>query len=267
MRRPENLPEFRKPPLTEVVLGIQFTPALGYQQIMAGEVWALFRKEFPHAQELPALAPTFETFGLPFAQQLSIDIASPAHDRFWFLSENKDELIQFQNDRLLHNWRKFENRQSVYPRFEAIFKKFGAEMKALETYFSELQPQRLNITQCEVSYINNIPLNEEKCSSSNDWLRFLIFESLQPDEFTFKFRRAITDSTGSRRGRLYCDAAVAYDSNEQKLIVLTLTARGIPKDPNIDAALEFLVQGRQMVVNLFAEVTTESAHRAWERVR
>src|SRR4051794_5656712 len=107
--RPTHLPDFRKPPLNEVVLGIQFNPVPGYSQIYAGEVWGLFRARFPQVQEMPALPPNFETFGIPQGPQIGFNVlAGASHDRFWFLSPAGEQLIQFQMDRLLHNWRKVE---------------------------------------------------------------------------------------------------------------------------------------------------------------
>lgn len=267
MSRPETLPEFRNPPLTEVVVGIQFTPARGYQQILAGEVWALFRDKFPHAEELPPLPPMFETFGRPQAQHINFGIVSGAtHDRFWFLSETKDELIQFQNDRLLHNWRKVGT-QNEYPRFERIIESFEAEVKALEAYFSTIQPQALAINQCEISYINHIRNPDSELIDPNDWLKFLHLPGDEVERFSASFQREIRAADDRPFGRLYCEAVSAIGPNGRPLVALTLTARGAPAASDIKSALEFLALGREMVVNLFADVTTESAHRVWERVR
>jgi hypothetical protein len=61
----DDLPEFEAPPITEVVLGIQFNAPANYQSIRAFQVWNLFREAFPVVQEMPPLAAQFETFGLP----------------------------------------------------------------------------------------------------------------------------------------------------------------------------------------------------------
>ena len=105
--RPDDLPDFGKPPLNEVVLGVQFAPPSGYSQIRAGQVWELFKGKYPHTEEYMPLPPVFETFGprvVAQANQLEF-IDGPMHDRYWFLNDAHDELIQFQQDRLLHNWR------------------------------------------------------------------------------------------------------------------------------------------------------------------
>ena len=65
-----NLADFKAPPLNEVVMGIQFQPVPGYQQIRALEVWQLFREQFPVVQEQLPLNPQFETFGLPSPAQM-----------------------------------------------------------------------------------------------------------------------------------------------------------------------------------------------------
>ena len=93
-----------------------FAPVQGYQQIRAGEVWALFRKDYPRVEELAPLQPMFETFGLPQGGQIGFGITMGApRNRFWFISSSGDELIQFQQDRLLHNWRKIGDQNKRIP--------------------------------------------------------------------------------------------------------------------------------------------------------
>ncbi len=91
MIRPPDLPEFGKPPLNELVLGVQFDSPAGF-------------------------------FGFG-------PINGPMHNRFWFTSSSGDEIIQFQNDRLLHNWRKVGDQSNKYPRFDAIVTKFHNEAR------------------------------------------------------------------------------------------------------------------------------------------
>ncbi|MDE2074857.1 MAG: TIGR04255 family protein, partial [Alphaproteobacteria bacterium] len=141
--RPSHLPDYKAPPLNEVVLGVQFNQPVGYQQIRAGEVWSLYKSNYPVVEEQPPLAPSFEMFGGRPTNVLQFQFATGAtHDRFWFLSESRDELIQFQADRLLHNWRKVGDGTNPYPRFERMIDKFRAELRTLETYLATLAPQK-----------------------------------------------------------------------------------------------------------------------------
>jgi uncharacterized protein (TIGR04255 family) len=266
-QRPEHLPDFQNPPINEVVLGVQYSSPQGYQQIYAGEVWKLFRSGFPKIEEQPPLAPAFETFGLPTQGRQQIGLITGAtHDRFWFLRPDGDELIQFQQDRLLHNWRKVGDQANEYPRFESMVARFQSELEQLQSYMNGLSPQTLAINQCEVSYINHISADSEDLIAS-DWLRFLSFGKKEPDDFSTAFREVIRDDEGKPFARLICEAALGLKADRRRVISLTLTVRGAPKGQDIESSLEFLAIGRSLIVRKFAECTTEVAHKKWGRVK
>jgi len=270
MSRPDNLPDYRNPPLNEVVLGVQFAPAQGYQQIRAREVWELYRADFPFVEEQPPLPPTFETFGLPAqGNPFSFGIVAGAmHDRFWFLSKSRDEVIQFQQDRLLHNWRKGGDGNNSYPRFEKIIVNFEAELQLLEKYFNGLAVQNIKCNQAEISYTNHIPLDREGApSKADDWLRILNFGDGAPDDISMVARRALLGSDGAPYGRIICEANTSLNPKGGRILVLALTVRGAPSEPSISSALDFLIKGRDVIVEEFTSITTDSAHGLWGRVR
>jgi len=268
LERPEHLPDFKSPPLNEVVIGLQFSMPQGYQQIRAGEVWNLFKHEYPQVQEQPSLEPTFETFGGPFQHAPRPPfsfVPGCTHDRFWFLNKDGSELIQFQQDRLLHNWRKVGDKSNNYPRFESMITKFEMELKKLEQYFDALSPQSLAINQCEISYINHIPFSKINGESLSDWLSFIGFANGDPDDYGINFRKIIRDDSGKPLGRFFAESALGYLPGGQEIIVLSLTVRGAPLGTDIDSGLKFLALGRDEIVQRFAELTTDQAHQKWER--
>ena len=262
MVRPADLPDFAEPPLNEVVLGVQFAPAQGYSQIRAGEVWSLYKDRFPQVEEHPPLPPTFETFGRVQAAQFGFGIVTGAtHDRFWFLTPSKEELIQFQQDRLMHNWRKVGDETNPYPRFEAMIRDFEQELGGLEDYFTTLAPQTILINQCEVTYVNHIPFDEP-----GRWLRFIKFETSPIDDFAMTFRRTLHRER-EPVGRLTCETAVVIAAGNKLMLRLALTARSAPARPDMHAALELLRENRKIVVDAFTEFTTEAAHQVWKRIQ
>jgi uncharacterized protein (TIGR04255 family) len=268
--RPQHLPDYRNPPLNEVVLGVQFAPARGYQQIRAGEVWNLYKSAFPLVEEMPPIPPIFETFGLSWpGAMINVDIVSGAmHNRFWFLSPGKSDLIQFQQDRLLHNWRKVGDGSNEYPRFEKMIADFEKEIRLLEVYFNGLDPQKLICNQAEVSYVNHIPLDKsEGREKASDWFRFANFGAAEPDDMSFVFRRALKDPSGVPTARLICEAGTNFNPLGARIFVLTLTVRGAPEDPTVAAVFKLLRLGREVIVKEFAAITTDSAQEIWERVR
>jgi uncharacterized protein (TIGR04255 family) len=264
--RPVSLPDFLDPPLNEVVMGVQFVTPKGYHQIYAGKVWELYRDNFPIAEEQPPLPPTFETFGLPQGQQMPFRLfAGAPQNRFWFVSEKKDHLIQFQNDRLLHNWRKSGVEESNYPRFERVIDDFEKELRLLNGLMREIGGSDLSINQCEISYINHVRAEKGKVLVSDEWFRIFNSKAFGADDVTMTLRRAVHDDKGVPKGRLICEISSAVDSSEESVLVATLTARGAPASTKIEDALDFIRLGRTLIVDTFAEVTTEAAHKVWGR--
>ncbi len=266
-KRPADLPDFEAPPINEVVLGVQFSPPKGYRQINAGEVWGLFRSGFPKVEEHEPIAPMFETFGLP-ARLVKFEVMpGPVHDRFWFVRPDGTELIQFQQDRLLHNWRKVGNEENEYPRFEAMMTQFRDELEKLGEYFGKLSPQSLFISQCEITYVNHIPFELADRQKVSDWLHFVDFGGPEPEDFSIGFREIIRDADGPPWGRLTCECQIAITQKGKRIIVMSLTARGAPTDNSKESAFEFLAKGRSLIVSRFADLTTKAAHVKWRRTR
>jgi len=197
------------------------------------------------------------------AQQINfMSMSMPSHSRYWFLSPAQDELLQFQQDRLLHNWRKVGDRTNEYPRFERMIENFEKELQALETYFASLATQSLQINQGEISYINHIPINNSAgAASAQDWLNFVSLDKLRPDDFTMTFRRVVSDHEGKPLGRIIYEAAIAVKENNEEVVQLQLTFRGAPTGTDIKAAIDFLQNGRRLVVQSFKEITTDMAHQ------
>jgi uncharacterized protein (TIGR04255 family) len=258
---------FQRPPLNEVVVGVQFAPVPRYSQIHAGEVWQLFRDRFPLVEEHLPLEPAFETFGLPQLQGVSIRMLEGArHDRFWFLTEDGAELIQFQSDRFLHNWRKRETEHRPYPRFEPMFRDFQLEMLALEQFFAERFGAELEVTQAEVSYINRIYSPDGRAMPRADqWLKFLRFGSTEPDDYSGAFRETIRDESGTPIGRLTCEVKSAVTQSLRPIILFTMLARGAPSTPRLESAFDFIKQGREKIAHRFDHFTTAEAQEYWGR--
>ncbi|WP_119388053.1 TIGR04255 family protein [Taklimakanibacter lacteus] len=269
MTRPPHLAEFRKPPLNEVVLGIQFQPPAGYQQIRAGEVWCLFRDRYPSVEEKPALPPQFETFGPLQGQRPRLEFLTGAqHDRYWFISKDRDELMQFQSDRLLHNWRQTPGVLRTYPRFDVMIADFQKEISEFERYSNSLAPQTLEVNQCETSYINHFSLGTHAgFERASDYLNLFDFNDREPADLSCSYWRTIFDKGGKPTGRFYCDIATAVSKDGSRIISATLTVRGTPREPSWLAALTYLAEGREMIVEEFTAITTGKAQNLWERTK
>ena len=248
-------------------MGVQFSPPLGYQQVRIGEVWSLYKAHYPTVQEQPFIPPTFETFGpaqlYPFGPGLNI-VSGALHDRFWFINSTGDELIQFQNDRILHNWRKVGERKNEYPRFERMIGKFADELRAFDKYAASLAPQSLVINQCEISYINHFEVDPGPIDLSK-WLKRFDLGGQKFDDVNVVLRQVLYGEGQRPIGRIMYEVATAHRPNGQRILMLTLTVRGAPTGSKVDDALKFIAMGREAIVLHFDEITTPEAHALWQR--
>lgn len=268
MPRSEGLPEFDQPPINEVVLGIQFNQPPTYNLILAAEVYRKFRARYPLIEEQGPLAPVFETFGgVPTGKQFSFELMSrPDHPRFWFLEPTGHELIQFQGNRFLHNWRQHDHEQVPYPRYEKLRARFAGELAELNSVFLSEGAGELTVNQAEVSYYNRIYAElPSEYPRPDHWLKFLNFGEREPESFNGVYREIVRGPDDQPLARLHCEINSAVDSLGRRMILLTLTFRGAPQGDGLSEALDFLDTGSDMLVSTFARITTEEAHAKWQR--
>lgn len=263
MQRPAHLPDFTSPPLDEVVLGVQFDPVPGLTSAHMKDVWNLFRVGFPKIQERPLIPPQFEIFGganLQPSFEFQVG-AGPVGSRLWFVSDEENNLLQFQSDRFLTNWRKNSALQP-YPRFERIVETFGTELANLAKHLSTEFSYSMNINQAEVTYINIVPVGD--FSEAGKWLSLWSGSAPSLETFSANFTEVVRDSSGKPFARLFhAVQSVSSVDGERRAFNLSLTFRGKPADGGYDSALEFLATGREAIVTRFKEITTSEAHRHW----
>lgn len=271
--RPEDLPNFRKPPLAETVLSLQFEPVVGLTTAHIGLLWNRLRKQLPVIEEHPPLPAMFEKFGLPLAPPVEITFEEkPPMPRVWFLNQAGSELIQVQADRFIHNWRKMEG-IDPYPRYEPIRDKFRDEVAVLQAFLRDEKLGDLAVNQCEITYVNHI----ESCCV---WERhgelekaFVMFSRLrsasflpEPEDVALRMRFVIPDTSGNPVGRLHAVVQPAWKrSDNSPILTLSLTARGAPMGEGVDGAFSFFDLGREWIVKGFADLTTPEMQRMWER--
>jgi hypothetical protein len=272
--RPVNLPDFRKPPVRETVLSLQFEPIEEMTAAHVGLLWQRFRKRLPFVEEHPPLPAVVEKFGLLVAPEVEVTIGEkPPVPRMWFLNTDKTELIQVQVDRFIRNWRKVQG-EEIYPRYEKIRARFADEVAAFQQFLADERFPGLSITQCEVTYINHIePAGIWEHHGQigrvlKSWLDLPGFAFLPAaEDGAVRLRFLIPGDGGTPVGRLHLSLQPARKKEDNSLIFsMNLTARGAPLAPNIDGAFAFFDLGREWIVRGFADLTTPEMHRAWERL-
>ena len=258
-----RIADLENPPLDEVILGVQFAPPRGFQSIHTHQVWELYRKEFPEVHEQPRLMPQFETFGGNPQTGMQINFGSDPKGRLWFVAEDGSHLIQFQEDRLLLNWRRRDH-GAPYPRHERMALLFKDFLERLSAFYKEEFQIPLAVNQAEVSYINVIPYEAPR--NASEWVKLLNLSGIDAELANAVIAETVRTENGSAFARMIYELNTVMTVDQKKhALRLSLTFRGKPFADRIDSALDFLSDGRKRIVNRFCEMTTDQAQSAWGR--
>ena len=272
--RDSSLPDFDQPPVVEVVLSLQFKPLSSLTTAHLGLLWLRYRDQFSVIEEHPPLPPQFERFGPPLPPRVSVTVEDkPPTPRVWFLNEPRTELVQVQNDRFAHNWRKVGQGQA-YPRYETIRDRFRDEVSGFEQFVKEEKIGAIQLNQCEVTYVNHI-------EQSAAWERHGQVERLfrnwsplsnttflaEPEDVSLQWRFCISRCDNKAAGRLHVVAQPSWNASDMTPVwLMNLTARGEPLGSGIGGAFDFFDLAREWIVRGFADLTTEPMHRRWGRI-
>jgi uncharacterized protein (TIGR04255 family) len=262
-------PEFEKPPIVEVALGVQFSPLSALRTVHLGLLWSMFRKDFPRTEDQPPLARAIERFDKPDLPLFRIEPA-PLTPRSWFLSKDGSELVQVQQDRFVHNWRKMGS-NTAYPRYRNLREKFAENLRTFESFAKAEQLGEFKPDQCELTYVDHI-------ESGEVWKDFTqvdaVIRSWQPpktdvkelvhENVTLEINHLILGKDGKPRGRLHIRVAPVYRmSDHAPILSLEFLARGAPLAPGINGILGFLDLAHDCTLGVFTTMTTTAIQKSW----
>lgn len=271
--RPPDLPDFASPPVSEVSLGVQFNSLESLQAPHLGLIWSAFKTEFPVVEQQPPVEQSFETFaekggGIPVPRMRLQLLSNVPVPRVLFINEQRTELLQVQRDHFYHNWRKVGD-GDTYPRFEKMISTFESGLERLDSILRSEGLGTIVPNQCEVSYINHIPIPADK--STYEVFRALLGtwfdapplrELHDPEDARVLLRYVIRDAE-SPIGRLLVSAEPAWKLDGAYVAQFTLTARGKPRSNDCAGVVDFLNLGRVHIVRSFDSLTTPEMHKLW----
>jgi uncharacterized protein (TIGR04255 family) len=264
------LPEFEHPPVVETVLSVRFRAAAGLTTTAIVQFWeAELAERLPDVvEQAPYVAPIerLGPDGPVSGFQLQLEAAFPS-PRFWFTGGVN--LVQLQPDWCAFNWRQTDPADE-YVRYTRTRQNFEDLLTKLQS-FIEVRGGKFDPVQCEVTYVNHIPLLDGDLAHGplGDVLRGIAVHSDRwlPAPETGRFATTYLMSgpdSGESVGRLHVVAESAnLPPGRQPAVVLNLTARGRPLGPSVDDVLRFSDVGRSWVVQGFKDLTTELMHERW----
>jgi len=263
-----TLPEYKEPPVFEVVCGVQFDPLVSFSSVHFGEFWQRVKKDYPRTEDRPPLAEVFEGGKSPVVGAEIIDI--PPLRRVFFIDPTENFLLQVQPSRFLANWRKAKGADE-YPRYSAAQDRFIKGWKVFVDFASEAGLGIPQANQYELTYINHIV---EAGGTYPEAIEHLVptfsWKSAQSTKFLPVPQSALIGlqfSLPDSKGVLYVSLKHGTRLNDQKgVLIVELTARGAAKSDWSDLAGWFDV-AHEWIVQGFTDLTSPSAHQIWGRIR
>ena len=265
----KSLPEYRRPPVNETALSIQFAPLDNFGIPHYGLYWSKIRSEFGKYQIHTPLPSITEQFGdAQVGQGVGFQLLLQPDVRSWFLDNSGTRLVQLQRDRFIHNWRQVKGDEE-YPRYPAVKNTLVNEWKRFREFLTseKLGPPQVN--QCEVIYVNHLEYTDgwagygEFNKAIANWSRPTSGGFLPaPEKVNLEAHYVLPNQSG----RLHISVLPVIRGRDLKEVLqISLTARGAPKSSSDDDVFSWFDLGREWVVKGFTDFTTPDMHKLWGR--
>lgn len=262
-----GLPNYDRPPVIEVAVGVQFRHWTSLQQAHVGLFWQRLAVEYPNVEERAPTPASFEDLSTTKpALEFGLRGVPPLR-RTFFVSSDGQWLVQVQEDRLFQNWRRPQpgSDKPDYPRFPACLDRFFRTWGTFLKFCDDAQLERPQIDQLEVTYINHVPAGDAWKTLDDvgavfpdiTWRR--THPRLRtPEGLTWKaaFRLAEDD------GRLHASVTHALRvSDQQPVLLCEMMARGMPRDASDAGMRDWFLRGRHAIVTGFEDLTSDEVQR------
>lgn len=264
----DPLPKFDKPPVAETVLSAQFARLPKFKTAHAGIFCeSHLGKDWSNLEEQPRIDDMFERFGderkwgpmgaLRFLTSLEAQ-------RTQIIGSDVTRMIQIQDSRFIYNWKKGD--AGTYPSYSATLSEFQKLYTRFGDFVKSSGLGELEENQWEVSYINHLIIGDlwSSCSDLQS-----IFPWLQPPQNSLNsdginsiWDLVLPDDRGRLHVRLY-HGRISLEGPEA--IILDLTARGKASNSPGLSVIEGFEIGHEAIVKTFADMTSDRAHKHWQR--
>lgn len=268
------IPEYKKPPVSEVALSVLFAPLEKWRSAHAGIFWSKIMTRYPATEVQMPIHNQIETFDgepRPRALSMRVELPNPDAQRYWFLSDPATRLVQVQRDRFTINWRQVTGDEK-YPRYATDLRpRFSEEWTTFVEFLKERDIGVPEILQCELFYINDIRRGDGWNDFKDALPLFAPWWGKGSDGFLPK-PEALQISGDfpmpNKSGRLSFTAQRVLRTNDNvEAIQLQLFAKGKPKSSSTEDILTWMDSGREWIVRGFTDLTSAQAHKIWERTQ
>jgi uncharacterized protein (TIGR04255 family) len=251
----KELADYDRPPVIEVVYGVRFAPLKGWMLPHIGAFWQQVADDLPRCEHAPPIGDT--------------DVTDPATGlplpRVWLISGADDRLIQLQPGRFLFNWR-HRGGAGPYPRYDKLSRTFFEYLLAYERFIAKHGLGDIEVLEYELTYINHIldqdgwkfPEHIGRVVDQLAWQdqrhRFLP----RPLTMGWQARFTFQDAPGALLVKIN---PAMHVRNGRQLLVVELSARGLPTEAPRDHMEDWFSHAHEWIVRGFEDLTSNEAQR------
>lgn len=254
-----NKINFENPPVVEVVLDAQFRELKNFLSKDFATVYDVFKDDFNSHKEMPPLQEIADNFEHNQIQLQFISASAPDLRRQWFISEDKSQLLQFQTNRFVANWRNESGKP--YIRFENIKQNYENNFHKLQNLLGSVE-----VIQAEVTYINHIKVDvnlsfDEMFEKVFTSFKMIKFDDLESEGMRWSDRYLYDN--GRIKGRLTVTTE-AYTKlpEKERMVALRLSFKGRSSN---DELSDFFNTGNSLITKMFCDITSDEMHKIWGR--
>jgi uncharacterized protein (TIGR04255 family) len=253
--------DFERPPVVETSIGFHFTPIQGWTILQYGLLWEKFKSKYPTAEFNPPVGDLQLQLG-PSANFSNVPI------RVCFVDSANANLIQVQNNLVLHNWRR-SSPSSLYQHYARTREALQSDWQVFRGFLDQQSLKFTQIVRCEASYFNHLVQGE-------DWLEFSELPTLFPAWKGLETKGVLAKPHmigisawyARDQGMIQIASQPALRQTDGKQIIqLTITVNGLPASQGDKGLFECLDACHSAAVSAFAEFTSEEMQLRWGRSR
>lgn len=251
-----KVPDYEKPPLNELAIGVHFEPLTGWQSRHIGQFWTRVSNDFPGTEDRP---PIFEVEVGPRFQVLQL----PPLRRTFLISQDQTFVIQLQEGKFLLNWRKIRP-TDVYPRFNTVFDKFVTYWGLFSDFVEREKAGHLKPVRYELTYVNHIEQGEDPVSATVErYVRIFSWNSLnakflpRPTGINVVWTFPLPEQLGFAQANL----SQGVRDDGRAVLVLVMSCSGAASSKV--SLNEWFAASHRWLADGFKELTTDTARKEW----
>ena len=228
-----------------------------------GAFWSELRKDYP----------TFEVHSPIGEFNVEFNSVAPGAIvnlpvRCWFKSDQSNRLIQVQNNRFFHNWRR-PNPTAQYLHYGELKPVFEKEWSHFCDFVQRYDLGIPNVLSCEVAYINHLDRNLGWDNFSDLSRIFPSVGSFEGKNFLKKPETISANASyvmAANEGRLHVVIQPAIRQLDGKEIIqLSITGSCRPASSDANELMRCLDSCRGWVVSGFDDLTSPDMHKIWRK--